>query len=149
MKPGKNAPLKHIQAPSHALSSLKGVGPKRAAMLSLKGLRTLLDLLFFMPIRYEDRNRITPIGLAEENRPALVRGKVLFGREEQVYPSRRRLYKILLKDGTGSLELLWFSYKKPYLNSLARPDLELFAFGKMTRNRGLRQMVHPDVTMAD
>ena len=142
-------PRKKIKTSALSLTALKGVGPKRAELLARKGLQTILDLLFFIPIRYEDRTQITPIDQAEEDRQVLVRGRVVYGREEQFYPSRKRLYKILLKDTSGSLELIWFRYRKPHLNSLAAPGVELLAFGRIYKNRGIRQMAHPDITMTD
>src|SRR5207247_5096738 len=40
------------------LQFLKGVGPRRAAQLERKGLRTVEDALFFLPLRHEDRTRL-------------------------------------------------------------------------------------------
>ena len=42
------------------LQFLKGVGPQRAKQLERKGLRTVEDALFFLPLRHEDRTRLTP-----------------------------------------------------------------------------------------
>ena len=102
-----------IQRLSLPLSRLRGIGPKRAALFAHKGLHTILDLFYFTPIRYEDRTKITPINRAEEGNKALVRGRVLYGKEERFIRNRKRLYKIVISDGEGRLELLWFSYKKP------------------------------------
>ena len=43
------------------LQFLKGVGPERAKLLARKGLETVDDALFFVPIRHEDRTRFTPL----------------------------------------------------------------------------------------
>src|SRR2546428_1981040 len=40
---------------------LKGVGPARAEILASRGIRTVEDLLYYSPFRYEDRTRLTPI----------------------------------------------------------------------------------------
>ena len=144
-----SAPPKKPRKSALSLTSLKGVGPKRAKLLARKGLQTILDLLFFVPIRYEDRSQITPIDHAEEDRSVLVKGRVLYGREELFYPSRKRLYKILIKDRSGSLELIWFRYRKPHLYRFAAPGVELLAFGRIKKNRGIRQMAHPDITLTD
>ena len=53
--------LKQLQPLSIPLSSLKGIGPKRAVHLAQKGVHTVLDLLFFTPLRYEDRTAVTLI----------------------------------------------------------------------------------------
>jgi ATP-dependent DNA helicase RecG len=44
-----------------ALQYVKGVGPQRAKLLDKKGLATVEDALFFLPIRHEDRTRLTPL----------------------------------------------------------------------------------------
>ena len=141
--------IKKIQKLTTPLTDLKGVGPKRAGLMARKGLHTVLDLLFFTPIRYEDRTRISPIDRAEEGLPVLVKGRVVFGKEDRFFPSRKRLFKILIRDGGGALELVWFRYKKPHLARFTTPDTELLAYGTITSNRDKRQMIHPDITAPD
>src|SRR6185436_9284840 len=43
------------------LQFLKGVGPKRAHLLEKKGLETVEDALYFVPLRHEDRTKLTPL----------------------------------------------------------------------------------------
>jgi ATP-dependent DNA helicase RecG len=143
----KDAYLKQIQNLSLPLSCLKGVGPKRSAFFARKGLHTILDLLFFTPFRYEDRRQITPISHVQEGAPVLVKGKVVFGREERFYPVRKRLFKILIRDEKAGLELVWFNYRKPYLTRLAAQGTELLAYGQVRINRGQKQVIHPDTTV--
>ncbi len=141
--------LKQIQNLTLPLTSLKGIGTKRADMLARKGLHSVLDLLLFMPLRYQDRTRITPIDDAEEGTPLLVKGEILRVGEERYFPSRKRLFKIDLKGKRSRLELLWFQYKKPYLSSLADSAKTLMAYGVIRCNRGRRQMIHPEITPLD
>ncbi len=118
-------------------------------MLAQKGLHTILDLLFFTPIRYEDRTRISPINEAEAGLHALVKGKVIFGKEKRFYRSGKRLFRVLIEDKGSPLELLWFQYRKPHLTTLATPGTELLAYGIIRMDRGRRQMVHPEITVMD
>ncbi|MBW2358903.1 MAG: hypothetical protein JRF21_09490, partial [Deltaproteobacteria bacterium] len=53
---------KRILELNRPITSLKGIGPKRAELLLRKGIKTVLDLIFFTPTRYEDRSRVLPIG---------------------------------------------------------------------------------------
>ena len=55
---GRAAPPPGLATP---LQYLKGVGPERAKLLARKGLTTVEDALFFLPIRHEDRTRLTPL----------------------------------------------------------------------------------------
>lgn len=138
--------LKQIQALSLPLYRLKGIGPKRADLLAQKGIRSVLDLLFFTPFRYEDRRRIHPLKTAPRDLPVVVRGRVILNREERFFPSRKRLFRIRLAEGETTLDLLWFHYRKPHLMRLAPEGTDLIAYGRITEDRGLCRMIHPDVT---
>ena len=145
----KDSPIKQLQTLSMPLSHLRGVGPRRAALLARKGLYTILDLLYFTPIRYEDRTRISPIKNLCDGSPALVKGKVLYGGEERFYKSRKRLFRIKIEDDDDELELLWFNYRKPHLITFSEPGAELMAYGVIRINRGMKQIIHPDITLVN
>jgi ATP-dependent DNA helicase RecG len=141
----KDTHLKSIQKLTLPVSTLKGVGPKRAEFFARKGIRTILDLLFFTPIRYEDRTKITPIREVQEGIPVQVQGKVVFGKEERFFRSRKRLFRLMIRDEGAGLELLWFNYRKPHLSAIAVQGATLLAYGSVNWNHGRRQMVHPEV----
>ena len=145
MRSRENRLLKQVQPLSHPLSTLKGVGPKRGAQFACKGIHTVLDLLYFTPLRYEDRTSVLPIREALEGEPSVVQGRVVQGGEQQLFPSRRRVFKILLQDRSGKMELLWFHYRKPHLVRFAIPGTELLAFGAVKTNRGKPQIIHPEI----
>lgn len=150
MTSAKDLRFQDIQRLSLPLSLIKGVGPKRAELLSLKGINTILDLLYFTPIRYEDRSKITPIRFVENGSDCLVSGTVVEGREEKFYRSRKRIYRIVvLDDGVETLELIWFHYIKPHLAGFSRPGLKINVFGTMKRTGQKRQMFHPDITVQE
>lgn len=64
-------------SPASSVSNLKGVGPKLTEILAKIDLCCIADLLFHLPLRYEDRTRITPIGALVQTQTAVVEGKVL------------------------------------------------------------------------
>lgn len=145
LKTARDTHLKSIQNLTLPVSTLKGVGPKRSGSFALKGIRTILDLLFLTPIRYEDRTKITPIQEVPEGTPVQVQGRVVFAKEERGFRSRRKIFRIMIRDEGAGLELLWFNYKKPHLDAMAAPGSTLLAYGSVTWNHGRRQMVHPEV----
>jgi ATP-dependent DNA helicase RecG len=138
--------LKSLQKLTLPVSTLKGVGPQRALCFARKGIRTILDLLFFTPIRYEDRTKIIPIQDSPERTPVQVQGKVLFAKEERFFRNKKRIYRIMIQDEGAGVELVWFNYRKPHLDTLAIKGSSLLAYGSVDRNRGRRQMVHLEVT---
>ncbi|MDY6971831.1 MAG: hypothetical protein SV775_05835, partial [Thermodesulfobacteriota bacterium] len=138
--------LTKIPELNRPVTSLKGIGAKRAELLEQKGLHTLLDIIFFIPIRYEDRSRLLYINEVVGGTAVLVRGNVVSAGGERSLRGGRRLFRIIISDETAELELLWFHYKKAHLSRFALPGLELMAYGSIQMNRGKRQMIHPDIT---
>lgn len=58
------------------LSTLSGVGPKIAEKLTARGLITLQDLWLHLPLRYEDRTKISSIHDLIPGEPAQIEGRV-------------------------------------------------------------------------
>lgn len=148
MKSTKDQRFEHVHGLSLPLSLVKGIGPKRAALFNAKGLNTVLDLFYFTPIRYEDRSKIFAIGSVDNGAPCLVTGTVTEGKEVKFYPSRKRIYRIILSDDKGdTLELIWFRYIRPHLAGFSRPGIKITAYGTMKISEGKRQMFHPDISI--
>ena len=91
------------------LTSLRGVGPALAAKLEKLDLYRVEDLLFLLPLRYEDRTRLTRIGAARAGDRCLVSGEVLLA--ETAYRGRRSLL-VRIADGSGQLTLRFFYFSR-------------------------------------
>src|SRR5687767_11461986 len=99
------------------ITALKGVGPRLADKLARLGLRTVQDVLFHLPHRYEDRTRLTPIGALRPGRAALIVGTVELA--DVVYRGRRSLVA-RVSDGTGHVHLRFFYFNAQQQHNLAR-----------------------------
>lgn len=147
-RPGTH-PLKKVPVLTQPLTEIPGVGTKRAACFARRGIRSVLDLLFFTPVRYQDRSRFTPVSELREGEPALVHGIVTSGREGRSGPGRRRVYRILLgTEGGVIVELVWFHYRKAHLVQWARPGTELMAYGGVSQVGSKPCMAHPEVRVS-
>jgi len=126
------------------LSTLSGIGPRTLERLNKKGLKTIQDLLFFLPIRYEDRRRVTKIRDLQGGGGAQVRGKIAVAGEARY--GRKRLFEAVLDDGTGLIRLKWFRYRLSYMKRFT-PGQEVLVHGNAERTRygGILQMIHPEV----
>jgi ATP-dependent DNA helicase RecG len=122
------------------LSRLHGIGPSLAARLARLGVRELPDLLFLLPLRYEDRTHIAAIGALLPGSHAIVEGEVLLA--EIVFRRRRQLL-VRLNDGTGSLTLRFFHFSAAQRDGLAR-GTRLRCHGEVRRGALGLEIVHPE-----
>ena len=84
---------------------LKGVGEGRARVLQEAGLETVRDLLWFFPLRYEDRRhptRIADLGRSIDL-PVLIRGRVVSAHARVSPRKRMKLFEAILDEGTASV----------------------------------------------
>ena len=91
------------------VTTLRGVGDSLAGKLAKLGVTTVQDLLFLLPLRYEDRTRVVPIGSLRVGERAVVEGEVLLS--EVAFRGRRQLL-CRIGDGSGSLTLRFFHFSR-------------------------------------
>ncbi len=126
-----------LQSP---LQYVKGVGPRKAAVLEKHGLKHVKDLLFYFPRTYLDRTRIVPIGSVTCDQEVTVIGRVV---AHGILHGRRRRYEVLLSDGTGTIALLWFQGHR-YWERLFKKGDKFAATGVVSFFDGY-QMIHPEL----
>ena len=122
------------------LTSLKGVGPRAAERFARLGIRTVQDLLFHLPLRYEDRTRITPIGAARPGDWVVIEGVV---DHAEVRFGRRRSLLVHLADGSGGLVLRFFHFTAAQREGLNR-GTRIRCFGEVRRGPASFELVHPE-----
>ncbi|MWJ28098.1 ATP-dependent DNA helicase RecG [Halomonas sp. ZH2S] len=129
--------MNSLQAP---VTSLKGVGDALALKLARLRLETVADLLFHLPLRYQDRTRITPIGMLKAGQEAVVEGEVTAC---DVVKGRRRSLLVRLRDGAGILSLRFFHFS-PAQQQQLRPGAQVRAFGEARAGATGLEMYHPE-----
>jgi ATP-dependent DNA helicase RecG len=90
---------------------LRGVGPQRAATLEERGISTVADLLGYLPFRYEDRIRFTPIAEVVPGQVCTVFGEVAAGGGNTVRfrgGFRPPVFHVTIRDGSGQLHARFF-----------------------------------------
>ena len=123
-----------------SLTSLKGVGPALAKKLGKLGLFRVEDLLFLLPLRYEDRTQLVRIGALSAGQRCLVSGEVLLA--ETVYRGRRNLL-VRIGDGSGQLTLRFFHFSRQQ-QAQFQPGVTLTCFGECRRGSSGLEMIHPE-----
>lgn len=123
-----------------AISAIKGVGSKAAERLAKLAIFSIQDLLFHLPLRYEDRTRLYPIADLMPLVHATVQGEV---QSSEVQFGKRRSWLVTLRDHSGSLTLRFFHFSAAQKNAVVKGSI-LRCFGEAKRGpRGL-EMLHPE-----
>ena len=126
---------------------LKGVGPRVAARLATREIKTVEDLLFFLPRSYEDRRRLREIRGLRVGEHALVKGEIILS--GPVKFKRRKVYEVVISDGTGLLAAKWFHFQEKAMRERLKPGKELILAGEITTFGGRKEIIHPEVTFPE
>ncbi len=128
---------------------IRGVGPKRAALLAKLNLRTVNDLLWYLPVRYEDRRRLTPLGMLQVGQRQTFYGRVYAA---QLVPQRRGkpIFTMTLEDDSGTLSCKWFKAQS-YMQDRFPIGARVVGSGMITLNsyNAAREAVHPDLEVLE
>lgn len=148
-QPGRLPPRDCLRALATPVRFLKGIGPKRAAQLETLNLRTVEDLLYHLPFRYEDRRQILKIGQATVGKEQTFIGTLVALEKRFVLKRRRQILVGALADETGNLGLLWYR-ATPYILKELSKGQELMVHGKVEWGVGTeKRIVHPDFEPVD
>ena len=104
------------------------------------GVETIGDLLCLVPLRYEDRTVIRPMGSLRAGQKVLVAGEIALS---EVAYGRRRSLLARLSDGTGSITLRFFHFSRQQQAGLQR-GAKLRCFGEVRAGPTGLEMVHPE-----
>ncbi|MFO7245164.1 MAG: ATP-dependent DNA helicase RecG [Bacillota bacterium] len=128
-----------LEAP---LGRLRGIGPGRARALERLGLRTVGDMLEFLPRRYERAGQVRPIAALERQSRDLqrVRGRVAAVGGHRPRPNLH-ITQAAVQDGTGTLWAIFFN--QPYLVERLRPGTDLVLTGRVEIRYGRLEMHNP------
>ena len=124
---------------------LKGVGPRVAVRLERLGIRTLQDVLFHLPLRYEDRTRVVPIGSVRPGDQVVVQGEVDLA---EVRFGRRRSLLVRISDGTGAMTLRFFHFNAAQKAGFERGS-GIRCFGEVRSGASTPEMIHPEYRLLE
>ena len=121
---------------------IKGVGPNRAKLLQKLGIHTLKDLITYYPRDYEDRNKPSEIAYLQDGQEALIEA-IPVSKVSEIRTKNKRvvLYKLMVRDSTGTCILTW--YNQSYLKNRFKVGQIYKFFGKVKRVGGHIEMMSP------
>jgi ATP-dependent DNA helicase RecG len=133
------------EAPPPSLVGLPGIGPKTAARLAGRGLSSLEDVAYLLPLAYEDRRSVTHLDSAQEGQAVVC--EVVVVRYRQSYFRGRFLATMRVEQRTSDgvvvpLDLRWFHR----MGGLARDEgTTLLVAGRVRKHKGVWTMAHPEM----
>ncbi len=104
------------------------------------GVRSIQALLFHLPLRYQDRTRLTPIGALQLGQDVVIEGNIVAA---DVAFGRRRSLVCRLQDGSGTTTLRFFHFSAAQKQQLS-PGTRLRCFGEARRGSGGLEFYHPE-----
>ena len=123
------------------LEDLNGIGKTRLASLRAMGITSLRDLLYTLPVRYEDRTTPQPCATAGEG-PVLVSGVVREKPKIAYFKGMSRVTAVI-QDASGALPLCWFN--QPWMMLQLPLNAPVLLYGRLVTRKGYRTLQNPKV----
>lgn len=135
--------LRGLSAP---VDKVKGIGPKMAEMLNRLGLRTINDMLFYLPRRYDDYTRLSYISRLQPDQIATVIGTVR-ATEVRIARAGRKDFYMTVDDGSAMMEIIFFG--QFYLNRIFRAGQQVVLHGQTSLYGHRIRMANPEWEIVD
>ncbi|OQY20957.1 MAG: DNA helicase RecG [Chloroflexi bacterium] len=141
-------PASTLPAPTYArtgldspVTALRGVGSHQSERLGRLGVQTIRDLLYLFPYRYDDYSQLKPVNRLEYGEDVTLIAQVKEARVRQTRGGGS-LFKVVLSDGTGSIEATWFN--QPYLADKIRRGRQIVVSGHVDEYLGRLCFTSPE-----
>ncbi len=125
-----------------SVAILKGVGPKKKALLEKLGIVTINDLIHYYPRTYKDMGNIKNIKELDNNENATVRAKIIGSISQIRLNKRMTILKVPIYDNTAKAHAIFFN--SLFLKKVFKEDMEFYFHGKVKIINGEIQISHPD-----
>ncbi len=127
------------------VTTLHGIGKQVAEQLARLGIHTLEDMLFHLPLRYEDRTQIKSLNQLKVGESVLVEGTI---QSAEVKFGKRRSLVCMLSDGADTVMLRFFHFYPSQREKLI-PGKHLRCFGEVRQGYQNLELVHPQYECLD
>jgi len=127
------------------LLDLKGVGEKGLIKLNKIGIRTVEDLLFHLPIRYQDKTKLTEISDLEPGNKYFIEGVV---EKSNIIFYKKRMFLVRLSDSSGFIQLRFFYFNKSQMRNFSEGQ-KVRCYGELRLANKVKEMVHPECEFID
>ena len=146
LKPQPRYFRNRLQTP---IQYVKGVGPKLAKLLEKKGIQTVEDGLYFLPRAYEDRRQLKKISELRAGRKETGFGEVMLSGMAFFQNRKKKVFEVLVGDGSGRITLKWFHGNERYLLERFKKGRRLIFSGEVRWFNYQKEIHHPDVEIVE
>lgn len=115
------------------LIKIDGIGPKFIPKLTKLNIKTVKDLLWHFPFRYDDFSRVIPIAELKPNQPATIQGTVKKIGLRRTFRQKLVLVEAIIVDDTGGVRAMWFN--QAYLLKILKPGTRANFAGKIIESK--------------
>ena len=128
---------------------IKGVGPKRAKLFEKKGILTVEDGLYFLPRCYEDRRHLKKISELRAGGKETGFGEILLSGTAFYQNKKKRVFEVVVGDGSGTITLKWFRGNERYLKERFKKGQRMIFSGEVRWFNYQKEIHHPDVEIVE
>ena len=128
-----------------SLIDLKGIGQKGLIKLNKIGINSIEDLLFHLPIRYNDKTKLSKIADLEPGKKLLFEGRI---EKANVIFFKKRMFVVRISDETGSVQLRFFYFNKSQMSNFS-VGKNVRCFGELRVASNTKEVVHPECLFYD
>jgi ATP-dependent DNA helicase RecG len=128
---------------------IKGVGPKRAKLFEKKGILTVEDGLYFLPRCYEDRRHLKKISELRAGGKETGFGEILLSGTAFYQNKKKRVFEVVVGDGSGTITLKWFRGNERYLKERFKKGQRMIFSGEVRWFNYQKEIHHPDVEILE
>lgn len=123
------------------LVKIDGIGPKFIPKLAKLNIKTVKDLLWHFPFRYDDFSKVIPVAELKPNQPATIQGTVKKIGLRRTFRQKLVLVEAIIVDDTGGVRALWFN--QAYLLKILKPGTRANFAGKIIESKNDLYLSNP------
>ena len=121
--------------------------PEQKAALGRLGIRTIRDLLYHLPFRYDSSSEVREVGGLVLGETATLYGVLKSAKAKRTWKSRIPSAEAFLEDGSGRIKVRWF--RQPYMAKLTEGMGLVKVTGKVSGAPGKLYLANPVVEKAE
>jgi len=125
----------------------KYLKPEQKAALTRLGIRTIRDLLYHFPFRYDSTESVRTVGALVLGETVTLYGHLKGAKAKRTWKSRTPSAEAYLEDGSGRVKIMWF--RQPYMAKMTEGMGLVKVTGKVAGSIGKLYITNPEVERAD